>query len=62
MVKHYCDKCGKEIMPFERNTKLARVKIECIHDYAEEILFDLCRDCGDKLWVWMREGREFHCE
>lgn len=59
MVRHYCDKCGKEIMPYGRNTKLMRVKMECINDYAEEVLLDLCRDCGDKLMVWLREGREW---
>jgi hypothetical protein len=55
MIKHYCDKCGKELDSsesnkfFDRNvsqgtSSLYKVKIKCYREQPEKNI-ELCKDC-----------------
>lgn len=46
-----CDKCEEEI-PSE--LEIFHVKSEACTDYQEYIDWELCRDCHDKLLVWIK--------
>ena len=58
MIKHFCDRCGKEIPP--SNT---RTYVQC-RDQSGDVSFDfkseyeLCLDCKDELEVFLEGSSE----
>ena len=65
MVVKKCDKCGKELQNL-----FSQFKFDTVITYLDEDeegrtvnekrrtqqRFDLCHDCAEKVWKWIREG------
>ncbi len=55
-----CDRCGKiydESIPDDYENKSWRFKLSYdTHPYPETIMIDLCDDCKESLYAWLKEG------
>ena len=56
MTKTVCDICGKD-MPLEINSRDTNNYNFCILSYGK--MWDVCQECRDKLYVWIRKQKSF---
>lgn len=62
MIKHYCDKCGKQFKPVDERKESNDVYLYTMLaegkdlDNETSIRFELCPDCIRKLYLFIKEG------
>ena len=64
MIKHVCDRCGREIpdsLYYIRSREYYRYRFWFSRNQKErcqEVEHELCKDCQESLWHWWEEGNE----
>ena len=57
MIKHFCDRCGKEVERSELINDAFGVKPRLYGDFYEETI-SLCPDCQKDLMQWVGDAKE----
>ena len=57
MLKHFCDRCGKEVEYSELINDAFGVKPKLYGDFYEETI-SLCPDCQKELMQWVGDAKE----
>ena len=57
MIKHFCDRCGKEVEYNELINDAFGVKPQLYGDFYEETI-SLCPDCQKKLMKFLKDEKE----
>ena len=57
MKRHYCDKCGREVIESDL-LSVYSVRIGCVVPVYAKSDYELCEDCLDKLNKWVQTKEE----
>ena len=57
MIKHFCDRCGKEDKPFELHKVTFSRQDSTVHDITAYKTWELCEPCITDLEKWTKRKR-----
>lgn len=62
MIMTVCDKCRKEIGPFDWSpVRFPYIKIEKVFDMTMSMTYNLCQDCQEKFEKWLESKDDLEC-